>query len=147
MKLTVTQSKNMNIFGLEIEATTFMSVWGAILSTVLAFLKIYEYWSNRFRIEVSPVFRSIPEIGNDININNLSSKPVLLEYMELYVINDGKEKCIWSPEDSLINVRIEPYDTKTFNFSEADYFGWDKKPVYIRLYFAGKKQITKTLNT
>ena len=137
----------MNIFGLEIEATSFLSIWGSILSTVLAFLKIFEYWKNRFRIEVSPVFRSIPELGNDISINNLSSRPVLLEYMELYVKSDGKEECIWSPEDSLINARIEPYDTKVFNFSEADYFGWNKEPVYIRLYFAGKKEITKFLNS
>lgn len=134
----------MEIFGIKVGLTLVLSLWGAVLSTILSILKVMEYWDNRFKIELSPILRGDAEMGHDLSIKNLSSKPVLLEYMELFMKKGKEEKDIWSPEDSFLNARIEPHDTKMYNFSEADYFPW-KKGVYARLHFAGKKPITKSI--
>jgi hypothetical protein len=134
----------MEIFGIKVGLTLVLSLWGAALSTILSILKVMEYWNNRFQIELSPILRGHVEVGHDLSIKNLSSKPVLLEYMELFTKNGKEEKCIWSPEDSFLNTRIEPHDTKVYNFSEGDYFPW-KKDVYARLFFAGKKPIIKSI--
>jgi len=130
---------------MEIDLAIVLSLWGATLSTALAAIKIYESWGGRFQIEISPIFRSSPELGNDISIKNLSSKPVLLEYFEVFSKQKGKERSIWSPEDSWLNVRIDSNDTKVYNFSESDFFSSKHSPIYIRLYFAGQKSITKNI--
>lgn len=136
----------MNIMGIEIQPTFLLSLWGAVLSTLLAMLKISEYWTNRFRVEVSPIYRSCEEVGHDISIKNLSSKPALLEYMELFTKKNGEEeRCLWSPEDSFLNARIEQLDSKVYNFSQSDYFNWSNKEIFVRLYFAGQKPIIKNL--
>ena len=127
------------------EITLLLAIWGSVLSTALAGFKIFEYWNNRFKIEVSPLFRGAPELGHDISIKNLSPKPVLLEHMELYRKKGDEIVNLWSPEDSFINARIEPYGNKVFNFSEGDYFGWNAGEVYVRLWFAGKKEITRKI--
>lgn len=127
------------------EITLLLAIWGSVLSTLLAGFKLFEYWNNRFKIEVAPLFRSVPELGHDISIKNLSPKPILLEYMEFFKKDGENIVYLWSPEDSFINVRIEPYDNKLFNFREGDYFGWNTDEVYIRLSFAGKKEITRKI--
>ncbi|MEZ5588970.1 MAG: hypothetical protein R3E46_18035 [Sedimenticolaceae bacterium] len=73
----------MNILGIEITPMLLLSTWGAVLSTTLGVIKVLEYRENRFRIEVGRISRSSPEMGHDISIKNISSKPVLLEYMEV----------------------------------------------------------------
>lgn len=139
----------MDILGTHYDITFLLSLWGALLSTVLSTLKIVEYWRNRFQVRISPILRGDVNMGHDISIQNLSSKPVLLEYMEIFTKTGKwpfkKEKYIWSPEDSLLNARIKPANAKVYNFSEGDYFGWNTNPVYVRLYFAGKKPITKKI--
>jgi len=139
----------MDMFGSDFEVTFLLSLWGAVLSTVLSVLKVLEYWNNRFQVKISPILRGDIYTGHDISIQNLSSRPVLLEYMELFTLK-GKwpfrqEQNIWSPEDSFLNARIEPSDAKVYNFSQGNYFGWNSRPIYTRLYFAGKKPITKRI--
>ena len=126
------------------DLTFILSIWGAVLSSILSVMKIIEYWNNRFQIDVSPILRGSDDVGHDISIKNLSSKPVLLEYMEIFQKIGNEEKRIWSPEDAFINARIDPFDSKVFNFSEADYFLW-KKGTYIRLHFAGRKTINRSI--
>lgn len=141
----------MNILGISVETTLLLSLWGAFLSTVLGVLKFFEYWNNRFRVRVTWILRGSEEEGHDVSIQNLSSKPLLLEYLEIFskTSNDGgtPKEYLWTPEDSWLNARIAPHDTKVYNFSEADYFSWNKKHIYIRLYFAGRRPITKKIIT
>jgi len=131
------------MFGIEL--SMILSIWAAALSTILAAIKIWESWSSRFKIEVSSILRSRVDMGNDVSITNVSSRPVLLEYMEVYSVKNKKRQCIYSPEDSWLNVRIEPQSTKVYNFSEGEYFSSGRSPVYIRLHFAGKKPLTKRI--
>ena len=134
------------------DLSVLLSIWGAFLSTVLAGLKIKELYSNRFNIDTSYIFRSDADYGNEISIQNLSNTPVLLNYMEVYSRPKGllslfkPQQHIWSPEDEMINYRIEPHSEKTFHFVHGDYFTSKNKKVYVRLYFAGKKAIDKRVN-
>lgn len=139
----------MEILGINYDATLMLPLLGVVIATILSILKIFEYWNNRFQVEINTILRSAVNLGHDISIKNLSSKPILLEYMEIFTKKGkwlfGEEKCIWSPEDSLLNTRIEPADAKVYNFSQANYFSWKTNPIYVRLHFAGRKPITKRI--
>ena len=130
----------------------YIAWWGAILSTLLASVKLWELWRDRFRIDIGRNFTSDPNIGNEIFIRNLSSKPVLLSYWELL---HGSR--IWpfqkftgfeSPSQDVSDIRIEPHSSKTFLFSDADYFSLSPKSlkgrkIYMRLYIVGRRPFLK----
>ncbi len=104
---------------------------------------------NDSKIKINYVLRGDIEAGHDICIQNLSGKPVILEYMEIFGKNNqwpvSKNIILWHPEDSLINSKIEPRSSKCFYFNQADYFSFGKKPIYVRLNFAGRKSIIKKI--
>jgi hypothetical protein len=132
----------------EITLPLLLSLWGAALSSILALIKITEVWGNRFKIEISYMFRSDPDYGNDVSIQNLSGKPVLLNYMELFYKNDGlwpfkKSFPLWSPEDELITSKIDSQSSKSFCFAQGEHFITEGKTIYVRLYFAGNREIVK----
>lgn len=135
----------MEIFDIQIDITFLLAITGALLSIILTGLRIKEYWDNKFKIEIDPIIRSAAEYGHDISIKNLSSKPVLLEYMEIYTKEEEEERCVWSPEDMFLNDRIEPLDAKVYHFSGAHYFRWKHNNTYIHLHFAGRKPIVKKI--
>jgi hypothetical protein len=138
----------MEIFGIKLTLTLAFSIWGAGLSTILGLLKIKEYWSSRFQFDISYVWRGHVDYGNDIIVQNLSGKPILLDYMEIFYFKKTgwfkKEKTIlWSPEDESLNIKIDSLSGEKFNFSEANYFVVSGKQIYVRLFFAGKKPIER----
>jgi hypothetical protein len=132
----------------EVTLPLLLSLWGAVISSALALIKIKEALGNRFKIKISYVFRSDPDYGNDISIQNLSGNSVLLDYMELFYKENGlwpfkKTSHIWSPEDELIDSTITSQSSKFFHFAGGDHFTTKGKTVYVRLYFAGNKKIVK----
>jgi hypothetical protein len=137
---------------MSIDLSVLLSIWGAVVSTALAFLKIKEVYSNRFKVGTSYVFRSDEKHGNDISIQNLSSTTILLIYMEVYYRPKGflswikAPKQIWSPEDEMLNKRIEPHSEVTFHFFDGEHFTWKKRKIYVRLCFAGKKEFEKRVD-
>ena len=141
---------NMEVFGLEITPTLGLSLWGAALSTILGVFKIKEYMEARFKVGTSYVWRSDEYLGNDIVVQNLSSKPVLLDYMEVFYIKKSgwfkKEKVVlWSPEDETLNIKIDSLAGEKFTFNESNYFSTTGKEIYLQLFFAGKKAIEKSV--
>jgi hypothetical protein len=62
------------------EISPLIAWWGAGLSTLLAFVKIWELWRDRLRIEVDYRFATDPNVGNSILIRNLSSRPLILSW-------------------------------------------------------------------
>jgi hypothetical protein len=135
----------------EITLPLILSAWGAILSSILAFIKIAEALGNRFKIGTDYMFRGDPGSGNEISIQNLSGKPVLLTYIQLFYKKESwfpfqKKYELWSPEDELLNSKIESNSSKTFNFTRGDYFSTNDRIIYARLYFAGDKKIIKRIN-
>ncbi|CAH1546168.1 MULTISPECIES: hypothetical protein [Vibrio] len=137
---------------MSIDLSVVLSIWGAVVSTGLAFLKIKEVYNNRFKVGTSYVFRSDAEYGNEISIQNLSNTPILLNYMEVYYRPKGllswfeAPKQLWSPEDEMLNDRIEPHSGVTFPFAHGDHFTWENRKIYVRLYFAGKKAFEKRVD-
>jgi hypothetical protein len=59
-------------------AAIIISIWGAILSTILAGLKIWEIYCDRMRLDVSYAFDSRPEEGNKIIVYNLSKTFIMI---------------------------------------------------------------------
>jgi len=130
-----------------------LALWGAGLSTVLAFVKMWELWSRRSRIEVSYGFSGGPD-GNDIIIRNLSDKPMILTYWELLFCERKALKWIpyrnENPAENTRDLFISAHSSKTLNFSGQDYFEWGHKALggkrlYLNLHIAGKRSAIKRL--
>lgn len=130
----------------------YIAWWGAGLSTLLALVKFWEIWQDRFRIDIGYDFTSDPEIGNKIHIRNLAGKPIMIVYWELFYRSHWwplrKDAHINSPELDTGDVRIAGHSSKTINFREWDHFNTGGKAmqgrhIYIRLHIAGRRKIVK----
>jgi len=122
--------------------------WGAGLSTLLALIKLWELWRNRFQFEVSYNFAGDPEIGNKVLIRNLSSQSFLLTHWELcyckgyWPFRTFQE--IESADHDATDRKVEPQSTLILTFSEATHFDWGTKAlngrrIFIRIWFAGRR--------
>lgn len=130
-----------------------LALWGAGLSTILTFIKFYEVRKNLFRLEVTYNFRSIPHLGHDITILNMSAKyPVVIIYWELYTQSEcwfKKNRYVFESAEDECQIKIDPYHTKTLNFIDENYFDLNKseilknKKIFIKLYITGRKSVQK----
>ena len=129
------------------DVTNYLAWWGAGLSTLLAFVKPLELWSNRFRIDIGYIFTTEPNQGNQIHIRNLSSKAIILEHWELYyckrrwLFNTFKE--LESPTFDIKDIQIPAHSSKTLYFKRQNHFNLQGKTIYIKLCVAGKKPFYK----
>lgn len=132
--------------------TDVIAWWGAGLSTLLALLKLWELWRDRFRIDVGHNFTSAAEIGNDIHIRNLSGNPIILCYWELFYRSYWwpfvRDSVIESPDSDAHDIKIEAHSSRTLNFSGMHHFdtGWKsmkRRRICIRLHIAGRRPIVK----
>lgn len=125
--------------------------WGAVLSTILAAIKVWEFWQNRFRVEIDGSFPSAP-YENEIRIRNLSPKPLLLVHWEVFYGLGfwpfrKEEKHICDAIDvNASDATIASVSTHSLTFTNEWYFSTDRddlqgRSVYIRLHFAGKRPI------
>lgn len=134
------------------QSVDLVAWWGAGLSTLLALVKLWELWRDRFRINIGYNMTGNPDIGNEIHIRNLSGTPAILCYWELFYRSHTwpftRDKAIDSPGADACDIRIDPHSTKTFRFREADHSDWDWKTmkgrrIYIRLHIAGRQPVVK----
>ncbi|MDO8826611.1 hypothetical protein [Methylophaga sp.] len=130
--------------------SSLIAWWGAILSTVLAVVKLFELWRDRDRVGVSYNFTGNESIGNEILIRNLSSRPLILAHWELLYCSGRwpirKFKSFESAEFDAGDRKLEPYATHALHFSCANYFSWGHKAlngrrIFIRLHIAGRKPL------
>lgn len=137
---------------MEAQGLNYIAWWGAGLSTLLALVKLWELWRDRFRLDIGYNMTSSPDIGNEIHIRNLSGTPIILAYWELFYRSHSwplkKDTPIASPGPEACDLRIEPHSSKTFSFREMDHFdcGWKAmkgKRIYMRLYIAGRRSVVK----
>jgi hypothetical protein len=132
-------------------ASSFLAWWGAILSTVLASVKLWEFWRDRFRLDVSYNFTGSEDVGNDILIRNLTGRPLILTYWELMYGTrrwPRKYETVACPDHDDGDTRIDSHSTLTFNFSGERHFAWGAKVlrgrgVYIRLHIAGRRAFVR----
>ncbi len=136
------------------EISTLIAWWGAGLSTLLAIVKLWELWRERFRLDVAGTFASDASVGNSILIRNLSGRPVILSFWEVLYCSGRwprrRFECIECADYDSGDRRIEPHSTLELHFAEANHFSWGHKilngrRIFIRLYVAGRKPILKLL--
>lgn len=134
--------------------SNFIAWWGAGLSTLLAVVKLAELWRDRFRVEVSYAFNSLPEDGNRVMIRNLTGRPLILTYWELQYGTGAwprrKYEPLQSPDHDHGDVRIDPHSTRTLTFAYGDHFDWGVKAlrgrsIWVRLYIAGRRPFLRRL--
>lgn len=132
-------------------ATTAIALWGAILSTILAMTK---FWQDRFRLRVRGNFTNLPEIGNEVRVQNLSSKPLILEHWEVFYGTGfwlfKKETPIYDKDYNAGDVIIESVSKYSLCFKDERHFYTTHKSlkgrsIYIRLHIAGRRVICRKL--
>lgn len=128
--------------------------WGAVLSTLLAVIKFWELWRDRFRIEIGSCFTTEPHIGNEVRIRNPSPNPLILTHWEIFY---GSALCPISKKSSISEREYDTEDcvitsasTHTLSFKNESYFytNIDKlkgRTVYIKIHFAGRRVICQKL--
>jgi hypothetical protein len=128
-------------------ATVWIAWWGAGLSTILATVKLYELWRDRFRIDISYNFAGIADIGNKILIRNLGGKAFILGHWELMYGRGRrpfrKYQGFANPEYDCEDVTIAAYSTHVLTFRDHEHFGWGVddlagRSIFIRLHVAGR---------
>ena len=134
------------------EISPLIAWWGAGLSPLLATVKLWELWRDRFRLEVGYSFAGDENVGNSIHIRNLSSRPLILSYWELLYCSGRwplrEFQDITCADYDSGDRRIEPHSTLELHFAEENYFSWGHKTlkgrrIYIRLIIAGRRPILK----
>lgn len=140
------------IGGLDVK--DLMAVWGGLLSTGLAGIKVFEWWRDRDRLDISFGSSTSVEHGNQIQIRNLSSRPIIITHWELFLAFDskGKRDCefVDSADYDDGDLTISAHASTQWNFCEARYFSTSGKhlrgrSIYLRLCIAGRKDLTKKL--
>lgn len=126
--------------------------WGAVVSTALAVIKIYEAWTSRFRVDVGYMFSSNESLGNKITVRNLSDSPFILTYWEV-VWRKGlwplhRDVLLVSADEFYSDTRIDPCSSKEMIFSDIDHFDTKYlkergRYVFIRLHIAGRRTVVK----
>ena len=126
-----------------------LAIWGAILSTGLAGIKILEVWRERLRLSTSYSFSS-PDYGkrNEIIIENPSKTPVMICYWELLWQRRRLLKLETVngrfPQKGYCNITIGAHARHTLEFTEQEYFDWGRAAVkmgklYLKLHIAGRR--------
>lgn len=129
------------------EFKDYLTIWGAILSSILGAIKLFELWRDRHRVEVSYSFTSDVHEGNTITIRNLSNRQIIISYWELFTARDknGKHELeLLSYKDyDTSDLQIAANSSYSLHFCEANYFNTSHnflkgRKIYIKLCIAGR---------
>lgn len=127
----------------------YLAVWGAVMSTILAVIKFWETWRDRFKIDTSYYFTSEE---NKIFIRNITTRPIIIAHWELLYCSGRwlhrKVERIACHDHDAGDIRIDPYGTRRLRFAEMDYFSWGYndlkgRKLYIRLHIVGRKPLLR----
>lgn len=130
----------------------FVAWWGALVSTALAGIRIYELLRDRFRIDVGANLTGDPDVGNEIIIRNLSSYPIILQFWEVGWLSGYRPfrsfTSFVTPEPDAHDHKIDARSSHSIKFTEIHHFDWgieslDSRQIYIRLHVVGRKPILK----
>ena len=137
-----------------LDVKDLMAVWGGLLSTGLATIKVFEWWRDRDRLDISFGLSTSFEHGNQIQIGNLSNRPIMIKHWELFFAFDtkGKKDCEFVESADYVDgdLTIAAHASKQWNFCEDRYFSTSYKhlsgrSIYHRLCIAGRKDLTTRL--
>lgn len=133
------------------DVINFLAILGGTLSSIFAFIKIYEFWKKRPRLCVTYHLTGSPDIGNTITIENPSDHSFIINYWELVWKNRLKfwlkdELCMSPDLDyGFQNFTIEPHSSHPIHFMDQYHFKWgastiDKGKLYIKLSISGREK-------
>lgn len=132
----------------------YIAIWGAVLSTILAIIKIYEIWISRRRVEITCYFDGREDVGNDVIVRNISDKQMIITYWKLsFCKREGlfwKEYNSEEPLQDACDIFIPPHTSKKFNFSNEQYFSWSFLPmktqrIFFEIFIAGRNRSIKKI--
>lgn len=127
-----------------------IALWGAVLSTALAGIKIWEVWRDRFQIELDYSFTTSSDHGSHISIHNPSARTLILKHCELlYGDQKASQRRLEHADSGDFDDpprAIAPYATLDLHFDEERHFSWgadflNGRRIYLRMHFAGRKPV------
>lgn len=128
-----------------------LALWGALLSTLLAALKIRETWSARRRIVVSSSLSTGPGGDHRLQLTNLSGNPILLR---TWAIVPTRKFLFWRvAEGRLLYVSgrsgaaeiVAPHGQLEIMIGASWHLEWQtaealKRPPYLQLFLEGRER-------
>ena len=105
-----------------------LAVWGAVLSTVLAGVKLWEMYRARPRITTSYSLSAPDQGGNQIILENASGTPVMVSYWEL-LLRKRRFFCRETlkgrfPNEGYCDITIGAHSRHVLHFEDEEYFPW-----------------------
>lgn len=130
--------------------SALLSTWGALLATVLAGLRMWEFSRGRQRLSTSYLFTSDPERGNEITIENSSDRPAMISYWELAWADRRFGRTLFErieemPDEGSYDVTIPPHARHTLHFVDGHHFrkrsdiDGHKVQLYLKLYLVARR--------
>lgn len=127
-----------------------LAAWGAMLSTLLAVVRIWETRREGLRLSASYGFHSDPDEGNEVIVLNTSKLPVMVSYWELvwghyswgrFIIDEEEWKFPLTPED--MDFTVPPHSKHALRFVGGEHFEWGpssskRGKIYLRLHIVGR---------
>jgi hypothetical protein len=124
-----------------------LAIWGALLSTVLAGVKLWEMHRARPRITTSYSLSAPDQGGNQIILENASSTPVMVSYWELH-LRKRKGFRVETvsgrfPNEGYCNITIGAHSRHVLSFEDEEYFSWgvseqDGAVWWLKLHIVGR---------
>ena len=122
------------------QITPYLAIWGCIVSSVLASIKIYETYHSRKRLLIKGYsFTSSYEEGNAITLSNPSSTPFMIDCFRLFWVGikgmtDIEPVELWEDYGWNCNIVIPPYSNHTLEFCNESHFQThNDKKLYIQI--------------
>lgn len=122
-----------------------MAVWGAGLSTLLAFLQLREKFNERTRIFTTYAIYGHADIADKIVIKNLGKQTVLIDNMEVFLARRllfSTRNFIeaFDPTNPPIDILIPGNSTYTIHFSDQNKLPAKKgRHLFIKLCLTGNR--------
>lgn len=137
---------------------SLLEIWGALLSTILATIKIYEIKNeigkiNGFFVKGDPSTRDSNTIR--ITIWNSTCGPIEIRQWQVFIASGywpfrNFTEVSRKPDDDYSNQRIESLEIGDINFQQKSIDIWaetefHKKKAYIRLHLSGRRPMMRRL--
>lgn len=126
--------------------TSIIAAYGAVLSTTLLGIKLWEIRKDRFKLASGIGWSIGEEHNNVITIVNQNKNPITILYYELFwakkLKNDTSHKILDVGNEQGCFIEIPAFSTKELNFSGQRYFRpkSDNSSLYISISVAGRKK-------
>lgn len=128
-----------------------LALWGTLLSTALAGIKLWELSRDRLRLTATYCFGDTEEYGNEVIIQNTSKIPALITYWELmwadrrmgWIFFERMQR--WPSNEGYCHITVPAHERYVLHFKGDEHFKprseVEGHPVslYLRAYLAGRK--------